>query len=452
LPPIHLIVVKYAESLFFASWSLILLGLPLMLAIAQMQEEAWGFYPLFVAFFLSFVPIPAALGLIAAWAVARYSPRSGPRTLLAAAGVLLAFGALWAVRFLRANQLEDAGWVKDFFSHMDFVETAILPSTWVSRGIEHALRGDHLTAMGYLAVTLSNGLFTSLLAVAICARRFGSTFDRAVSTSGRRPGLRGGWKRLWDGLGEVLFWYMPVRLRLIAAKDLRTFLRDPLQWSQLVILFGLMALYLMNLPQFAIDLAEHEWGWLVPFLNLCAITLILATFTSRFVFPLVSLEGHQLWLIGMLPLSRRGMLAAKFAYALTITSFVSVTSSILAAVSLEMGWAWGALNIVITLSICIGLCGLAVGLGARFPMFSQTNAGRIANGVGGTINLIISVSLVVLVLAGMAIVTHRARSHGYAVLPDVFTMSLVVAVMTLTLGTGWAAMRIGGRHLERLEV
>ena len=34
-----------------------------------------------------------------------------------------------------------------------------------------------------------------------------------------------------------------------------------------------------------------SWGSLVPFLNLCAVTLILATFTSRFVFPMISLEG-----------------------------------------------------------------------------------------------------------------------------------------------------------------
>ena len=450
--PIHLVLIKYFESLFFASWSLILLGLPLMMAMAHLYEESWVFYPLFLAFFLFFVPIPGALGLILAWLAAHLSVHRGRRALMILGTALLLIGTVWAIRISHDPKLQGVGWTATFLSRVDFIETALLPSTWVARGIEGALHDRLGEALGYLAVTLSNALFVSLLAVWISARRFATTYDRATSSSSLR--VNGPMRSNAGGTGlcERVFLYLPLRLRLIAGKDLRTFLRDPLQWSQLAILFGLMGLYLLNLPRFYVDMMESSWGVLIPFLNLCAVTLILATFTSRFVFPLVSLEGRQLWLIGLLPVSRRRVLLAKFAYALTVTALAAILVTVLAAVSLKMTWWWGSIHVAVALSVCVGLCGLAVGLGARLPMFGQVNAGRIANGFGGTINLIASVALVVLVLAGMALVSARARELGSLQGPDGVGWLIVAAVMAVSVATGAAALQLGARHFERLDV
>ncbi|HUU84282.1 MAG TPA: hypothetical protein VM243_12335 [Phycisphaerae bacterium] len=451
VPPIHLVTVKYLESLFFASWALILLGLPLMLAVANSEEEPASFYPLFLAFFLFFVPIPGALGMLLAYVAARFAPRGSRGVLLAVGVLVLAAAALWSLQLVHIGETTPR-YAKVFFERMEFVEAALLPSTWVARGIERALHSDHSRALGYLTVTLANAVFASWLAVTLSARGFSRAYDRATTGSSRTRNAEPANRSNAEGLCERIFFYLPARLRFLAAKDLRTFLRDPLQWSQLAILFGLMALYLLNLPRFYTDLLETSWGTLVPFLNLCAVTLILATFTSRFVFPLVSLEGHQLWLIGLLPLPRRRILIAKFAYAFTITAIVSVTVIVLAAVSLHMHPGWALLNVVVILGVCVGLCGLAVGLGARLPMFGQLNPGRIANGFGGTINLIASVTLVVGVLTGMAVVAAHARGTGPTRPPDPTSVAAVLAIAALPLAVGLGALRLGGRHFEQLEV
>jgi ABC-2 type transport system permease protein len=328
----------------------------------------------------------------------------------------------------------------------------MLPSTWVARGIERTLRHDHLRALGYLTVTAANALFASWLAVVLCARGYARAYDLSSTGQGRTRRTNAARGPKTEGFCERVFFYLPVHLRLLAAKDLRTFMRDPLQWSQLAILFGLMGLYLINLPRFYADLLHTSWGALVPFLNLCAVTLILATFTSRFVFPLISLEGHQLWLIGLLPVPRRRILLAKFAYALTITSFASVTVTALAAASLRMSPGWALLNVAVVLGVCVGLCGLAVGLGARMPLFGQLNAGRIANGVGGTINLVASVALVVAVLTGMALVATHARPLGPTKPPDLISVGMVLAIAALPVVAGLVALHIGSRHFERLDI
>ncbi|MFQ5590340.1 MAG: hypothetical protein ACE5HE_04170 [Phycisphaerae bacterium] len=448
LTPLDLVTLKYTESLFMASWAFVLLGVPLMTAMAQLAEDR-VFYLLFIAFFLAFIPIPGALGLLLAWVAARLFPRRTARTLAAGGGVAVAAVVVWGMRSLQMGENATEVWLRAFLERMDIMEAAFLPNNWVACGIDHAIHGRFSESAMYLCVTIANALFISWLAVTLVAAHFESAFDHASSGGGsaRRPASSAA-----GGLAGVVFFYLPPPLRLIAAKDLRTFVRDPLQWSQLAILFSLLTLYLANMPTLRQHLTGIFWYLVIPFLNLCAISLILATFTCRFVFPLVSLEGHQLWLVGLLPIPRRKILHAKFAFALTVTLFVAVSSMGLAAALLQMDYVWTAIHLAVTVAICIGLCGFAVGLGARLPMLNETNPGRIANGLGGTMNLLASIALVTVVLLGVGIATWRSRYRGWGELPDLVSLAACLGAIVVGVQAGRTALRVGERHFQAIEV
>ena len=86
--PLHerqVVSIKWLEGIVLSSWSFLLLGVPLMLAIAGNATVRWYYYPLFLGHFFGFVAIPACFGLLAAWAVAMWAPR---RPL----GVAIGFG------------------------------------------------------------------------------------------------------------------------------------------------------------------------------------------------------------------------------------------------------------------------------------------------------------------------------------------------------------------------
>ncbi len=448
LKPLSTVTLKYLEGLFFSSWSLFLLGLPLMKAIADVQNEAWVFYPLFIAYFLAFVPIPGAMGLMLAWGFARYLPRTARRWLAYVGGALFLASAIWGLRSVRQLDWISDDWIHGFFDRLSLIESAILPSSWVSRGIEWALRDDRATAVKYLLLTLANALFLSWAAIHIVARRFQSAYDRASASRGsavRQAATAGG------GIVGAVFFFLPRQARLIAVKDFRTFVRDPMQWSQLAILFGLMALYLLNTPRFTIDTDTGRWKTLIPFLNLAAISFILATFTSRFVFPMVSLEGRQIWLIGLLPFPRWWILAAKFSFAFLVTAVSASSVMLLASYILRVGTTATLINMVVMISVCFGLCGLSIGLGARMPMFEQRSPARIANGLGGTINLIASVFMISLMLTGMGLVTFRFGGHHTA-MGSSTAIWILVGVAGIGVGSGVGAMIVGARHFKRLEV
>lgn len=448
LPPADAVLIKYLETLVFSSWSLILLGLPLMTAMADATSEPRMFYPLFIAFFLGFIPIPGALGLCLAWAIARFFPRELKRYVIrwtAIAGIIVVG---WVLYTLQRLPIDSDIWLRDFLAQLQFIESAFWPNTWVAKGIDHAMSGRMAESLGYLAVTVTNGLFLSWLAVRLVARRLASAYDASVSA---RHVTRQS-SAVTGAILEMVFFYLPPPLRLIASKDLRTFFRDPLQWSQLLILLGLMTLYLMNVPHLHGDLSPGPWRLLIPFLNLCAVSLILATFTSRFVYPLISLEGRQLWLIGLLPVRRGRILLAKFAFAFTVTLIVACATLSLETLILRLDWRWILIHLSATLSVCFALCAFAVGIGARWPVFRQTNTARIANGMGGTINLVASVLLVGLLLAVMGYATWRARAENALAMPTWETVGYTALTLLISLGAGWLALMLGARHFERVEV
>lgn len=447
LAPGDVVTLKYIESLLLSSWSLVLLGLPLMMAMA---EEARGavFYFLFIAFFLAFIPIPGALGMLVAWGAARFFPRRAARAVALCAGVIVMGFAIWGLSLLRVADYQTEAWLRSFLDRMSFVESTFLPNSWVSSGIDHAIQEQISESLLYLGVTFANAMFLSWLAVMTVSGGFERAFDRVSAgwASGRRPAAEAS-----GGTAGLVFFYLSRPLRIVAAKDLRTFLRDPLQWSQLVILFGLLVLYLTNMPNLRVELSASGWILMVPFLNLCALSLILATFTCRFVFPLVSLEGQQLWLMGVLPMPRGDILLAKFAFSMTVTVLVAGSAMGLSAIMLRLGAVWTAIHLSVAVAICFGLCGFSVGLGARLPMFEQPNAARIANGVGGTINLLASVVLVAIVLFGVGVGTWRSRLDGGGV-PDTITLLWCFGSILAALGGGVWALRWGERHFNRVEI
>lgn len=448
LSTLDVVSIKYLESLALASWSVILLGLPLMFSMARTVDHP-AFYVLFIAFFIAFLPIPGALGMLLAWAVARYFPRRWTKAATFTLIILLVIWIASVLRSLRIGETAAEVWLRAFLSRMGFVQSALLPNNWVASGIDHAMHGNFNESIRYLGVVLANAFFLSWLAVRVVSRHFEIAYDRATAGKAGPARLAA---EASGGLAGLVFFYLDRPLRLVAAKDLRTFLRDPAQWSQLTILFGLLVLYLTNMPTLRLEFSASGWFLVIPFLNLCAVSLILATFTCRFVFPLISLEGQKLWLMGVLPMRRGRILKAKFAFSMTVTLLVAFGSMSLAAYMLHLDKVWTIIHLAVTFGVCFGLCGFSVGIGARVPLFGQTNVARIANGLGGTLNLLASVALVTVLLVGVGIATWRSRALPSNTLPDM--ISLVSCGFSIMAGVtaGIGALRLGAQHFDRVEV
>ncbi len=446
--PRHVVTVMYLETLFFASWSLVLLGIPLMVAFGQVQKLPWHFYVTFVLAFLGFVPIPGAIGLLVALIVAMWLPKQARRVLLYAGAVAIVLLAGWWSRLWVAASDTSGAWLHSFLGELQYLKAALLPSTWVANAVRASVEDKPPDAAFYLFVTMATALFFSWAAINITGANLLVAFGRAHMVT-HKSRINSGRISRW--LTGVAFFYAQPNVRALILKDLRSFLRDPAQWSQLAILFGLLGLYLLYLPRSRPAGFDLPWTGLICFLNYGAVTLILSTFTSRFVFPMISMEGRQMWLVALWPLPRAKAVWAKFLYAITVTGFAALSVTALSIRALDLPFILAVVQICATLATCVGLCGLAVGLGARLPNYRETNPGRIASGVGGTVNLIVSVLLVAVSIALFGFLCYKLVGLGDLARLDRNTAAVAGGIVALGLVTGWVSMVMGVRAFQRQQ-
>jgi ABC-2 type transport system permease protein len=201
---------------------------------------------------------------------------------------------------------------------------------------------------------------------------------------------------------------------------------------------------------------------MVSFLNLSVVGLLLSTFNTRFIFPLVSLEAVRFWILGLLPVRRETILWEKFLFAAAGSLLPSCLLILLSDLMLGVAPAVTASHQLTCVLLGTGLAGIAVGLGAKFPNLREQSPSRIAAGFGGTLNLVVSTLYIALIVLLTAVPCHfYFAAHGFPesngparFLSEHFAVWLLAGNAASLLVTALATalpMRMGIRAFKRLE-
>jgi ABC-2 type transport system permease protein len=454
---------KFIESALLASWAFLFLIAPLLAAYGLTQNVPWHFYLVTVILIGLFIVLPAVAGSWCAILLGRFlDRRSFQMAALAVAVAVLAACALW----LKPDAVTDEELETRVLVVLDrlllktrFALFPLLPSYWMASGVQQWAEGALRSAGFFGLVLTSHVLFFGSLTLAGA----GGQFYRAASAVQSRGSVLGRWAwfRAWRdrqtvgarrrGLVHwVVGWVPGLRpdVRALMVKDTLVFWRDTTQWGQSLVLFGLIAVYILNLRHFTQQLSSPFWIFVVSHLNLAACSLNLATLTTRFVYPQFSLEGKRLWIIGMAPIGLPRVNLVKYGFAAAATLVVSCGLMVVSCRMLQMPWSrtlyFGLIVSVMTLT----LNALAVGLGALYPNFKEDNPSKIVSGFGGTFCLVISFLYVVGVVAVMALGSPWDR-HGELNLSKLaFAWTVFLALCVLV---GGLPLRLGLQRLKRFE-
>lgn len=286
-------------------------------------------------------------------------------------------------------------------------------------------------------------MLIGLLVERIGAFTFYNAWQRSVSASPshRRPELLSPLRMLRR--------LLPSDISAIIVKDIRTFLRDPVQWSQAVVFFGLLGLYFFNLRTFNYDALPDQWRSAIVFLNVFAVSAVLSSLGSRFVYPQLSLEGHGFWMLGLSPATMPRILAAKFLLAFAATAVVSISLIGVSVRMLDTGHAINIAAIGVISAVSLSVCGLSTGLGAVFMDLHQRNPAAIVSSFGGTLNIVLCLGYmlgailpfgVLFHLRDLQMLTPRAFAVG-AVLASAWLLLLTATATALPLALGLRALR-----------
>ena len=389
---------KFQHAVMLSSWGFVLLGSPMLAAYGVVAQAPWYYYAMVLPMLIAFVFIPAGIGAILLLAIMHFFPRKRVH-LLACALILLVVAAVWffwSLLSLPETDLFTPRWFQEMRHRLQLAQGKPLPNWWLSSGLLEAAGNAWSEGMMFLALLIANALFWRELAGMFAARVYRKAYCEAAGLGSPPTRVQMGW---FDrGLNRCLGFLSPP-VRLILVKDVRLFRRDPLQWSQFLVLICLLLLYFTNVHPVSYTIHVSQWVNIVSFMNLSVVGLLMSTFTTRFVFPLVSLEGRRFWLLGLLPLKRESILWAKFLFSV---GCLLIPCGMLILLS---DWRLGIPPMLIlqhqwtSLLLCLGLSGIGVGLGARLPVITEQSPSRIAAGFGGTLNLVVSTLFIVLVLS-----------------------------------------------------
>ena len=179
-----------------------------------------------------------------------------------------------------------------FFATLQSPVTPFLPSFWAGESLFAALRGRvdslHLGA-----------LWTTALALTVLARAaYGRYYFAAWSKAQEARKAR--FTRL--ALLEPLVRRLPLSpaRRALLVKDLKVFLRDTTQWSQLLLLLALAVVYVYNFRVLDLDRIPYMSRVIknaYAFVNLAMAAFVTSAVAVRFVFPAVSAEGPAFWIV-----------------------------------------------------------------------------------------------------------------------------------------------------------
>lgn len=453
---------KVLESLALSSWALLFLAAPIVVAFGQANHVPPLFYAKVALLFLAFVIPP---GLAGSWGILGLAGLFGNPWFKRALVALAVAAAVATVGAVRPTTAEDATTLEGTLSfdrlmrHTRPSLSPLLPSAWAARSF--LAWADDLPGPGwfYCALLAANAALALIVGSDVVSRCFYSRWNAAATAHANRttratgaagvagvPRWAAGRRRpdgdgLLDAVVARIRWLSP-QFRALALKDLRLFWRDPVQWTQFMVFFGLLAIYVLNLRHVAFNMQNPFWEMVVSHLNLAASALTLSTLTTRFVFPQFSLEGRRLWVIGLAPIGMGRVLWQKFVFAYVATA--GVTAALLAASGAMLGLGVARIGYFLfgMVLLAAGLCGLAVGLGVLFPNLREDNPSKIVSGFGGTLCLVISFLYVTASVACLAVPGAKPFIAALAPIPDAAAVGAATALAALTGGLPmWLALR-----------
>ena len=457
---------KFSEAVFLSGWGFILIGSPMLVAYGIVMDANWHYYALLLPLMVAFTFIPTGLGAITCLLVVHFFARMRRPIVVASGACVLGFIAwsTWSILFSRQNELLTPEWFEETMIRLSAAENRLFPSWWLCSGLLEAARKETgrldyqawAQAVLFFALLVANAMFLQMLACKIADKILFKSYSRLQTGGKKRRAKR---VTAIDATLGRLLGRVPAAIRLLLIKDFRIVRRDPLQWAQFLIFFGLVGLYFLNIKSIQDAAPFAGWVNLVSFLNLLVVGLILSTFTTRFIFPMISLEGQKFWILGLLPIEREIILRGKFLFASIGALLPSSLLIFLSDSLLQLPIRIIIVHELVCLLLCTGLAAIAVGLGGCIPNMRAISPAKIASGFGGTLNLVLSAVYIIFIVGIAAGPCHLDALVKLGHFGSVFSRETTYRGMLLGAGiatlmgvwVNYFMLRIGYRAFRKME-
>ena len=451
--PEHVYGARLLETIVDSSWMVALMAIPLLLAYGVVYAADLRYYALAAATLVPFLVIPAVLGSAVTLVLVNVFPARRTRDLLALVGLFAAAGVVALFRFLRPERLmrpEEFRSLVDFVAVLRTPTSVWLPSEWAADSL-----------MGYLGGAFQWFPFAFLWSTAATCVVLGAWMHRRWYETGftrAQEGAQRKGSRARTSLLDRVFARAKPSTRGIVSKEVRVFFRDTTQWSQLILLGVLVAVYVYNitvLPLFTGEQVSVLLINVVSFLNLGLAGFVIAAIAARFVFPAMSIEGRMMWLLRHSPLDVSRLFWSKYWIGTVPLLVVALPLIVITNVVLEASPFILVLTTLTMIGVTFAITALALGFGALYPNYETENVAEIPTSFGGLLFMMAAVTYLAGVIVLEAWPVYGFLSSRFQGGPaEVSVVPLVLGVSgaaALTLVAIFAPLRAGITRVRAVD-
>jgi ABC-2 type transport system permease protein len=443
--PVHLeelFLSRCVNTFVDSSWMVIIFGLPVMMAYAYVYQPGPAYYFTFLHMGLATAIIAAGFGILLTMVLVQIFPAQRTRDIVMLLCILIIGGLYLMFRFLRPERLVDP---EAFFSMMQYMtaleapDSPYLPTHWLTETLWDHLRGSAKQGHFFGAVFVwSSAAALIVMNIWVAQGIYFNGFSKSQEAKKRR---RGG-QTLLDFCLKSLGKLMPDDLASVMDKDMRTFFRDNTQWSQLLLLGALVAVYLYNFMVLPLDRNPLPMGFLqneIAFLNMGLAGFVLSAIGVRFIFPAISAEGRAFWILRSSPLSMKRFLWGKYIFYLIPMLILGEILVVCTNYLLHVSHFMMVLSSVTMFLAIFGIVALGIGFGAIYPTFKYENIAQVSTGFGGMMYMIISAAFmgaIIVLEAGPVFIIFMSGVRDRAItglqwlfiIPSFLVVLLLIAV------------------------
>lgn len=446
-------VVKFFGGLVLPYLLLFLLLGPALLGFGQGMGYGPVFYVAAILALLLLPLLPFSIGALLVMAVVRVIPARRAREIVGVLGGMI--GIAWYILSQFSRQIGTRVSGAQTLGLLERLNNPLLPSAWAGRALIAAGEGEWAVflALGSLFALVSVGAFAGALILG----------ERIYYEGWSNMATQGGKTRKHQKTNEArrtepfslrpLTFLLPPESAAILYKDLRVFPRDLRNIQQLIFPLVVAAIWVFNL----VSNGRGSYAWssqvssafdlLFPVGISAFICLTLSTALGG---SNISREGKGFWQLKIAPISSWRLLLGKFVlayapYPIVGTLFIALISVLQHSRIQDALIAWAIL-----LLTGLGVCAIALGLGAAFPKFDWVNPNQQRSVRAGCLSplcYMLYLGLTVGAVLGMPLLGTFFPAFGLAL-----TILGWAVAIALTAGVVWGFMAFGAYRLDQVEV
>ncbi|HME42347.1 MAG TPA: hypothetical protein VKF36_04610 [Syntrophorhabdales bacterium] len=309
------------EAFLESSWAFLFFSIPVLLAYYTALFKFKLAFLLSILLLLPYALIPYGIGFTVVMVLARFlSPKVIKRAfsflfVLLSAVLVITFRAMEIEKLARP---ESFAYVYDYMRYLSIPAHPLLPTHLFIAVVVFLGKGGPSNIIIDLGLFLSSAAALVTLAYWISEGFYLRSYTNALVSS----------RTVKSDLMGRLLRFIPAGTRFLVLKEVKNLKRDPKEWSQVLLIFALIFVYVYNFKSFPRDRTALPTVFLeslLSFLNMGLLTFVIGAVSVRFVYPSFQLEGKPFWLVLTSPVDLRDIYYRKLAFYVALSLAFALT-------------------------------------------------------------------------------------------------------------------------------